>query len=284
VAKRRQRGGNDPGGGVWADPPFDLTAVGGILYFAADDGVHGVELWRSDGTTTGTSMVKDINPTPGPPSGPSSHPSWLTNVAGTLFFNADDGTHYGLWRSDGTEAGTTLVKEGVVGPGLAVGRILYFLGDDGLPGQALWRSDGTEAGTSLVKRPDGGFSELTAFKGNLYLSGRRALWRSDGTRLGTKPIRGKFSPVSLTAAKGTLYFAGLDRRHGMELWRSNGTRKGTRMVRNIRRGVAGSEPQNLTAVGNTLFFTASDARHGEELWRAGPKPCKTAKGKCKKKK
>ena len=58
----------------------------------------------------------------------------------------------------------------------------------------------------------------------------------------------------------------------MELWRSDGTRKGTRMVRNIRRGVASSEPQNLTAVGKTLFFTASDVRHGNELWRAGPKP------------
>ena len=168
-----------------------------------------------------------------------------------------------------------MVKQGFIGELKFIDfrRALYFLGSDGLlPGQPLWRSDGTEAGTSLVKGPGHGFSELTAFKGNLYLSAARALWRSDGTRRGTKLIKGKFSPLSLTATKGKLYFAGLDRRHGMELWRSDGTRKGTRMVRNIRRGVASSEPQNLTAVGKTLFFTASDVRHGNELWRAGQKP------------
>ena len=95
-----------------------------------------------------------------------------------------------------------------------------------------------------------------------------------GNRLGHAP--------SLTAAKDTLYFVGTDKRHGQELWRSDGTRKGTRMVRNIRPGSASSQPLYLTAVSGTLFFTAKDGRHGRELWRAGPKPCKTAKGKCKK--
>ena len=39
-----------------------LTNVSGTLYFSADDGRHGHELWRSDGTARGTRMVKDINP------------------------------------------------------------------------------------------------------------------------------------------------------------------------------------------------------------------------------
>ena len=140
------------------------------------------------------------------------------------------------------------------------------------------------AGTTLVKRANDVFSEPTAVKGNLYLSGRHALWRSDGTRRGTKLVRrfsGSFDrPRFLTAVKATLYFAAAgDKRHGEELWRSDGTRKGTKMVRDIRhsaqdirRNNLSSQPRNLTAVGNTLFFTASDARHGEELWRAGPKP------------
>ena len=353
-----------------------ITAVNRILYFRADDGAHGAELWRSDGTEAGTRMVKDINPGGSSYPGGYSYIGGLTESSGTLYFPAFDDTHgYGLWRSDGTEAGTSLVKQvgsfgDLIFPLIDVGgtlyfgfydhsahsglwrsdgteagtvvikqgfvgtleftgfrRSLYFLGDDGLRGPALWRSDGTtpgttivkdfdpflpccftqanhtlyflrsigatatselwrsdgtEAGTTLVKHTNGGFSELTAVKGNLYLGGRRALWRSDGTRRGTKLLRGKFSPVSLTAVERTLYFAAIDRRHGEELWKSNGTRKGTRMVREIRRGSVGSDPQNLTAVGNTLFFTATDARHGEELWRAGPKPCKTTKGKCKK--
>ena len=41
--------------------PTDLTASGGFVYFAATDGVHGVQLWRTDGTTADTTMVTDIN-------------------------------------------------------------------------------------------------------------------------------------------------------------------------------------------------------------------------------
>jgi len=81
--------------------------VGGILYFAANDGSHGSELWRSDGTAAGTYIVKDIkNGSAG------SSPAYLTNVNGMLFFVADDGIHDAeLWKSDGTEAGTVLVKD-----------------------------------------------------------------------------------------------------------------------------------------------------------------------------
>ena len=39
-----------------------MTAVGDTLFFTADDGVNGNELWKSDGTEAGTVLVKDINP------------------------------------------------------------------------------------------------------------------------------------------------------------------------------------------------------------------------------
>src|SRR5262245_34728643 len=79
-----------------------LTAMNGLLYFEANDAIHGYELWKSDGTAAGTAIVKDINPGTG-----SSNPFNLTNVNGTLFFTANDGTnHQQLWKSDGTAAGT----------------------------------------------------------------------------------------------------------------------------------------------------------------------------------
>ena len=78
----------------------------GNLYFQANDGLLGTELWRSDGSGPGTFMVSDIYPAS------SSLPSHLFAFGGLLYFQADDGmSGIELWRSDGTSAGTNLVKD-----------------------------------------------------------------------------------------------------------------------------------------------------------------------------
>ena len=70
-------------------------------------------LWKSDGTAAGTTLGTDINP-----GSTGSDPKFLTNVNGTLYFSADDGTNGGeLWKSDGTAAGTAMVTD--VNPGSA---------------------------------------------------------------------------------------------------------------------------------------------------------------------
>jgi ELWxxDGT repeat protein len=86
--------------------PYDLTIVNGTLFFRAYDPVHGIELWKSDGTTTGTALVADIAP-----GAASSDPFWLghrpvrdppgmAGAGGTLFLTADDGVHgYELWKT-----------------------------------------------------------------------------------------------------------------------------------------------------------------------------------------
>ena len=78
--------------GVGDSYPRKLTNVNGTLFFQADDGTHGDELWKSDGTEVGTVMVADIDPKPGSIFwDPGSYPSYLTNVNGTLFFSAYNG-------------------------------------------------------------------------------------------------------------------------------------------------------------------------------------------------
>jgi ELWxxDGT repeat protein len=77
------------------------------LFFAAKDGLHGQELWTSNGSRSGTVLVKDIQPC-----STQYGPSQLTHVKKGLFFAASDGTHgYELWRSNGTRSGTVLVKD-----------------------------------------------------------------------------------------------------------------------------------------------------------------------------
>ena len=73
-----------------------------VMYFSADDGIHGNELWRSNGTPAGTFMVKDIEPGTA-----SSSPIEITEANGKLYFSAITST-YGRepWVSDGTASGT----------------------------------------------------------------------------------------------------------------------------------------------------------------------------------
>src|SRR5262249_19502957 len=130
--------------------PNYLTDINGTLYFTASDGTGGTGLWKSDGTTAGTVMVKDINP------GGGSYLFGLTALNGTLLFAAFDGTQEGLWKSDGTAAGTTLVKHMphiASGPYefAAVNGTLFFAADDETHGMELWESDGTAAGTIMVQ-------------------------------------------------------------------------------------------------------------------------------------
>ena len=128
--------------------------MNGTLYFEANDGVHGWELWKSDGTEAGTVMVKDISPGAG-----SAYHQLLTNVNGTLFFEANDGVHgWELWKSDGTDSrdchGKGYPTRGATSMVCiiltAVNGTLSSEANDDVHGWELWKSDGTEAGTVMA--------------------------------------------------------------------------------------------------------------------------------------
>jgi ELWxxDGT repeat protein len=273
----------------------DVVQGGGMLFFFADDGSHGLELWRSDGTSDGTTLVKDVWPGPdGSQEGwyPYSTESWLTEVDGMLFFAAwspgsdpspspspspsptEPSRVRGLWRSDGTEGGTVLVKEIRPQYLTPVGNTL-FLAAGGEHGSELWRSDGTEAGTVMVKdiMPGADSSypwHLVALADTLVFTAADGvhgdeLWRSDGTVAGTVMVkdinRSRASKIEGFLRVGdTLYFTARDRTHGAELWRTDGTRAGTVMVKDIDPGRDASHATPLADVDGTLFFGASISR------------------------
>jgi ELWxxDGT repeat protein len=196
---------------------------------------------------------------------------------------------YELWKSDGTAAGTVLVKDirpgySGFGPGnlTAVGNTLFFQAYDGVNGRELWKSDGTAAGTVLVKdiRPGASSSNLrnlTAVGNTLFFRADDGvngyeLWKSDGTAAGTvlvkdiRPGASSSNPQNLRVVGSTLYFTADDGVNGTELWKSDGTTAGTVLVADISFG--DSFPGYLTVVGSTLFFSAYDGVNGTELWQS----------------
>jgi ELWxxDGT repeat protein/parallel beta-helix repeat protein len=269
-----------------------FTAVNSTVFFSANEGTHGTELWESSGSTAGTQMVTDLFP-----DFYSSYPTALTNVNGTLFFIGDDGHGKAIWETNGSATGTTQVSPPAVYlfgfQSLAnVNGTLFFPGFDFTHGMELWKSNGSQAGTQLAADVSPGLpgsspNDLTNVNGSLFFTAftptrGRELWVSNGTQAGTILLRdinsgGQGSGVHyLTNVNGTAFFSASDGTHGQELWKSNGTPAGTVLVKDINSGSAGAYPAGLVNVNGTLFFSASDGIHGAELWSSNGTAAGTA--------
>ncbi len=140
------------------DGPRKLTLFRGVLYFFAQTAQLEWQLWRSDGTPAGTFPLATVRL---PYHASAGYFFEMTATASRLFFAAGDnegGHGFELWTSDGTAAGTRMVRDIVPGKKssgpaqlIAAGGRVYFTAHDGVHGAELWRSDGTEEGTLLVQ-------------------------------------------------------------------------------------------------------------------------------------
>ncbi len=225
---------------------ISYAVLDNVVYFAADDGIHGNEFWRSDGTDEGTYMLMDVEP-----GAASSYPYSITAVNGRIYFSATtDSNGAEPWVSDGTVTGTHLLMD--IKPGaissfptdfVAVGRDVYFIADGNFSfSDAIWKTDGTTNGTKLVKSLGdmgaGGYyaSQLTISNGTLFFtfislsSYTWSLGRTDGTDGGTYQIGTNFLfsdiPLQLTNYQNQLYFSSNDG-SGRKLYISDGTDAGT---------------------------------------------------------
>ena len=301
--------------------PSNFVEFNDRLYFQADNGESGRELFVSDGTAEGTQLLVDLRP------GSSnygynygSNPSNFVEFNDRLYFTANNGESGSeLFVSDGTAEGTQLLvdlRPGSSNYGYNYGSYpsnfvefndrLYFTARDGESGTQLFVSDGTAEGTQLLVDvnsnnsegydsslpfPDGFYpSNLIEFDGRLYFTANdgesgRELFVSDGTAEGTqllvdlRPGSSNYgynygsNPANLVEFDGKLYFTANDGINGNELFVTDGTAEGTQLVADIDPGSSNygfsysSYPRELTVVGDELFFSADNDEVGRELFK-----------------
>jgi len=283
--------------GLGNSNPSNFVSVGNLTYFIANDGLHGYELWVTDGTEAGTTMVKDI--APGAADGCYYHghlsfkASTLQALGRKVYFFASDQNHgFELWGSDGTDLGTQMVKDIMPGPVSSsvdlyltrAGSYIYFAATDGRHGTELWRSDGTDTGTVLVKDINPGTqngnpvylfadSEVVYFAANDNIHGY-GLWKSNGTEDGTvflknvAPTADGGDSIPYVKFKGEIYFAGYSLDNGTELWKTNGTTAGTVLVKDINPGKPDGSPSHFCVYNEHIVFSANTRAFGRELWQS----------------
>jgi ELWxxDGT repeat protein len=259
----------------------------GTLYFVKGGSLYGSELWKSDGTTTGTVIVKDVNVGPR-----NSQPWYITECNGKVLFSLHEAkTGAELWATNGSAATTALVKDinttstsssdaaisfkGIVATNSGV---VFGAFGPGL-GVELYKSDGTTNGTQLLNEinPGENWSSPTMFiskNGSYYFKADNptgfAIYTTDGNKNGLKKMTvdipwNFYSLINYDVAdNGRLFFTLYNTSSfSYELWTSNGTPSGMITLSN-----SVSYNPTMITVGNDAFFSAGDFTNGYELWKS----------------
>ena len=258
-----------------------MTVEGSSLYFEADDGIHGRQVWVSDGTAAGTRQLT---------SAPSGFVGSFELAGSNLVLLATTGHGTtALWGVTPGSGGALVPLcpqscDSVISTLFKSGSHVVFASGSFDGGYAVWASDGTPGGTVMLKQTCGaghGCTDspaLTAVGPVLYFNASGSeldldeLWRTDGTRAGTRRFAAPpIDPNDLTAPAGfagKVFFASpKDAFSDTELWLSDGTPAGTRQLTDATLQVS-SAPASLTAVGGQVVFSAVLSGF-ETLWRSG---------------
>ncbi len=200
---------------------------------SAWDAPTGIEPWISNGSFTGTSLIKDIQP------GPSfTTPSNYTLWNGKMYFRADSSQYLSnLWVTDGTAQGTSMIclppPMEVRYVGKVVNGNLLFIAYNMTAGYELWRTDGTQAGTAMVT--------------DINYGSAWGVW--------------SFSDVIID---NKMYFVADDGDHGNEIWVTDGY--SASMVYDLNPGAANGYSGIMTNIGNRVFFIGNNGYSGREVF------------------
>ncbi|HOC70612.1 MAG TPA: hypothetical protein PKO23_17535 [Candidatus Hydrogenedentes bacterium] len=286
--------------------PNQLVAVKETLFFVADDGIHGRELWawhpapeNPDGIC---GLVIDLVPGP-----KGSEPSGLSNCGGWLYFKAVASSSEAMFYQCNPDTlavetikdaqGMPVSAQEAQTPHLVApdGKTFFCLsytvenvnpsGDKSNPTTAwLWRGTcGTPTLTPLLALPElcraGPHEYCLLDEKTLLLSCKGYILALDGAsgnshkiKIGRTEEDSGFFGISKIIA-GEAAFLGSTPETGLDLWLTDGTQQGTRLVKDIAPGGASSGIRELCPLGKeTLLFAATDDIHGLELWRTDGAP------------
>lgn len=262
--------------------PQYLVATETELFFRGKFSSNGIELLKCD-VDNNITLVKDIRV-----DGASGVPSDLTVFNNKVYFEANDGSNYGLWQSDGTEAGTTLItvietdsSYANINEMIAIDNQLYFTLDDTSNKKRLFVSDGTESGTlEIFSQENKEIKNLASINNRLFFNSDsdlygKEIFSSEGTYLTT----GLYLDVlhdqtgssiyyydDYTTVGDRYFFRARSPGFGYELWVSDGTENGTVLVKDIYEGTSSSGLYHRTSFKNKLYFEADEGVYGDELW------------------
>ncbi|MBK8243246.1 MAG: T9SS type A sorting domain-containing protein [Saprospiraceae bacterium] len=257
------------------------------LFFTADDGKNGEELWITDGTSINTMLLKDIEV-----GKMSSFPelySYNPILKKVLFAATTQSKGREYYISDGTPLGTYLLKD--INPGDFIGdtrsacsvdSLFYFIAEDDKDGKQIWKSDGTQSGTTQVTNNSSQFNNpfsLIPF-GNkcLFFANGQQFYITDGSLTGTILLSNSLIPYppgfinfntqSWVNLNNKIYFAADQTSTGenMELFVTDGTKDGTKLLKEIFPG-GNAYVTNLFKFNNKIYFSGYGAhKEREELW------------------
>ncbi|MCM8568912.1 T9SS type A sorting domain-containing protein [Gramella jeungdoensis] len=266
----------------------DLIEFNGKIYFTGSDNIHGDELWQTDGTAEGTSLVKDLSP--------GSLGTWLPQfykVDDRLFFvaQASGEPEFSLYEIDQSHSQPERISEEIVPWNYSDVNIevvgfeskFYYVTKTEKYGNELFRYDPVTGKSSLFKdlnsRYPGFPIGFESINNNLYFSASNHLFLTNGSKENLRKIdkvrssyyQRQSEKIEFEKMNNELYFNGLSEGSGIELWKTDGTQGGTVMVKDINPGQENSVYEeyfynNFKAVDGKLFFPADDGEHGLELW------------------
>ncbi len=274
---------SDISSGFTSSFPDDFVTVGSQVFFTAQNGTYGREVWVTDGTAA--SVVKDIYA-----GALGSDPGDLVEYNGKCYFRAMTGSAgHELFVTDGTALGTSIavdIRAGAASSypaGMTVWNgNLYFSATNGTDGIELWRSDGTALGTSQVKNihtsgdssPDGFAAAATKlfFTAETPFQGRE-LWVTDGTGAGTTQVinfdgssGGFFTGSGYPVNGDQMIFTRSTASTNFEPWVSDGTAAGTGLLLDIGRDPLDGVDGANGAAGDKMIVGTTTPTYGAEPW------------------